>query len=88
MPTDEPAHELAETTLTDEAQPQEESLVPPTTGSAAESDEPEREDVPRRARTDEEAQASDDEVEPLDDGPVFQKSATPYWTGVTTHVED
>ena len=88
MPTDEPAHELAETTLTDEAQPQEESLVPPTTGSAAESDEPEREDVPRRARTDEETQASDDEVEPLDDGPVFQKSATPYWTGVTTHVED
>jgi predicted PurR-regulated permease PerM len=52
------------------------------------ADEPEPEDVPRRARPDDEARLSDDEDVPSDDWPVFQKSATPYWTGAVTHAED
>jgi predicted PurR-regulated permease PerM len=46
------------------------------------------EDVPRRARTDEDARMIDDEDVPSEDLPVFQKSATPYWTGATSHLED
>jgi hypothetical protein len=55
---------------------------------AAAADEPEPEDVPRRARPDEDSRLSDDEDVPGDDWPVFQKSATPYWTGAVTHAED
>jgi predicted PurR-regulated permease PerM len=50
--------------------------------------EAEPEDVPRRARPDEDRRPSDDELGPEDDWPVFQKSATPYWTGVVSHSED
>jgi AI-2 transport protein TqsA len=56
--------------------------------SGALAEEPEPEDVPRRARPDEDARLSDVEDEPADDWPVFQKSATPYWTGAVTHAED
>ena len=56
--------------------------------SGALAEDPEPEDVPRRARPDEDARLSDGEDEPADDWPVFQKSATPYWTGAVTHAED
>ncbi|HEX7396177.1 MAG TPA: AI-2E family transporter [Propionibacteriaceae bacterium] len=52
------------------------------------SDDAEPEDVPRRARSDEDARVLDDEPVPSDVSPVFQKSATPYWTGAATHAED
>lgn len=44
-------------------------------------------DVPRRARAEADARLLD-EADLPDDYPVFQKSATPYWTGFTTHAED
>jgi predicted PurR-regulated permease PerM len=70
--------------------PQAEQDEPQTERSEpqAEDAEPEPEDVPRRARPDEDPRGSDDEVVPADDWPVFQKSATPYWTGAITHAED
>jgi hypothetical protein len=52
------------------------------------SEEAEPEDVPRRSRSDEDARVLDDEPIPSDAWPVFQKSATPYWTGPATHAED
>jgi len=52
------------------------------------TEDAEPEDVPRRARSDENARALDDEPVPSDAGPVFQKSATPYWTGAVAHAED
>jgi hypothetical protein len=45
------------------------------------------EDVPRRARSETDARLLD-ETDLPDDYPVFQKSATPFWTGITTHPED
>ncbi len=53
----------------------------PTEEAAPWAEDTEPEDVPRRARSDEDARLLDDEPEPTDDWPVFQKSATPYWTG-------
>ena len=52
------------------------------------TDDAQPEDVPRRARSDEDARVLDDEPVPSDAWPVFQKSATPYWTGAATHAED
>src|SRR5450759_2301697 len=52
------------------------------------TDDAQPEDVPRRARSDEDARVLDDEPVPSDAWPVFQKSATPYWTGPATHAED
>ena len=53
---------------------------------AAEPVAAEPDDRPRRARPDE-APFVDDEA-PVDDFPVFQKSATPYWPGAMSHAED
>ncbi|MHB1010990.1 MAG: hypothetical protein ACYC1E_17580, partial [Propionibacteriaceae bacterium] len=53
---------------------------------AAEPVAAEPDDRPRRARLDE-APFVDDEA-PVDDFPVFQKSATPYWPGAMSHAED
>jgi predicted PurR-regulated permease PerM len=74
----------------EEVAPQAEQDEPQTERSEpqAEDAEPEPEDVPRRARPDEDPRGSDDEVVPAVDWPVFQKSATPYWTGAITHAED
>jgi hypothetical protein len=71
-----PAEEAAP--LTDEAEGFEES----------QPQVDESEDVPRRARTDDDARMIDDEVVPSEDLPVFQKSATPYWTGASSFAED
>jgi len=78
---EEAAPQVDEAPLADEAAPETEDSEP-----LAEEAEPE--DVPRRARSDEDARLLDDEVVRSDDWPVFQKSATPYWTGAVTHAQD
>ncbi len=79
VPEAEP--QIDEVALADEAAPEAEDSEP-----LAEEAEPE--DVPRRARSDEDARVIDDEPVPSDNLPVFQKSATPYWTGAVTQAED
>ena len=73
--------QIDEVALADEPAPEAEDSEP-----LAEEAEPE--DTPRRARSDEDAGVIDDEPVPSNTGPVFQKSATPYWTGAATHAED
>ena len=62
--------------------------APPAEDSEPLAEDAEAEEVPRRARSDEDARVLDDEPVPSDAWPVFQKSATPYWTGAVTHAED
>ena len=42
-------------------------------------------DAPRRARIEPDTRVSDDEEAVGDEFPLFQKSATPYWTGALSH---
>jgi len=72
----------------EEAAPQVEDLEPRAEESAPLTEEAEPEDVPRRARSDEDTRVLDDDAVPSDDWPVFQKSATPYWQGTVTHAEN
>ena len=58
----------------------------PAAPVAEETEEPE--DVPRRARLEADPRMLDEEPEAPDGSPVFQKSATPYWTGASRHAED
>jgi AI-2 transport protein TqsA len=74
--------------LGEEADPQAEDAEPEAEDAEPEDEDAEQDDVPRRARSDEDARVLDDEPVPADAGPVFQKSATPYWTGAVTHAED
>jgi predicted PurR-regulated permease PerM len=74
--------------LAEEAEPLAEEAEPLAEDAEPEAEVAEPEDVPRRARSDEDARLLDAEPVPADTGPVFQKSATPYWTGAVTHAED
>lgn len=64
----------------------EEPAADEEAGGSEPTDAPESEDRPRRARLDQ-APYVDDEA-PVDDLPVFQKSATPYWPGAMSHADD
>jgi AI-2 transport protein TqsA len=72
----------------DEVEPQVQEAEPHVEEAAPLTEDAEPEDVPRRARSDEDARVLDDEPVPSDAWPVFQKSATPYWTGAVTQAED
>ena len=80
---EEPAGEIDDVPVADEPEPET-----PTVETDAGTDDPDSEDRPRRARMDQDDRIGDDEGLPTDDWPVFQKSATPYWTGAVSHAED
>jgi len=89
----EPVAEPVEASTTEDADAASAEVAEPvaqeTEADVAEPvEETEPEDVPRRARADADARVVDDEAADLDDLPLFQKSATPYWTGASTHAED
>jgi len=67
----------------DEVAPADEP-VPEAEDSEPLDEEAEPEDIPRRARSDEDARVIDDEPVQSNTGPVFQKSATQSWTGMPT----
>ena len=78
------------------SQPEPEAVEPPSATDESVPVDPEDEaageagdetEVPRRASAElrTEPEAEEDESE---GGPVFQKSATPYWTGANAHSED
>ena len=66
-------------------QPQAGDVEPEIAESGPQAEQREPEDVPRRARAEADARAFDDDAMSSNDWPVFQKSATPYWTGAVTH---
>lgn len=93
---EEPAPDATQETATQE-QVADEKEVPASDGTvsgepvvdeeaAAEQGEAAPDDRPRRARPDQ-APFVDEEAS-VDDFPVFQKSATPYWPGAMSHADD
>ncbi len=81
----------ADVVASEEAEPVGEQAEPVAEHAqpvAEEAEEADPQDVPRRARLEADPRGLDEEPESPDGFPVFQKSATPYWTGASRHAED
>ncbi len=83
---DEPTHESGDEPVVEETVGQEPGAEAPLPEPEPEpADAQDEDEAPRRAS--DEVRAEDDTDE-SDGWPVFQKSATPYWTGAHAHSED